>query len=291
MLPGDFVTTDAGTGLVIWPRTMARTISALQAVRHRSGVRGRCRRPVPRRLGVAGRAGSVINKKFVASDGPICTDLRAAGALLAASDDFKHSYPHSWRSKAKVIFRATPQWFIPMDRAGVADVDGGQRQWRDPARTGARFDRADPMGAAARREPHHRDGAGPADWVISRQRAWGVPIALYVNRATGEYLNDPAVNARIVQAFPTAARTRGSPATTRRCWAMDTRSPTGSRRTTFSTCGSIRAARMSSPSRRATARACAPISISRVRTSIAAGSSRRCWKAAARAAARPMTRC
>ena len=42
-------------------------------------------------------------------------DLREAGALMAASDDFKHSYPHSWRSKAKVIQRATPQWFIPMD--------------------------------------------------------------------------------------------------------------------------------------------------------------------------------
>jgi isoleucyl-tRNA synthetase len=49
-------------------------------------------------------------------DGPICSDLREAGALLAASADFRHSYPHSWRSKAKVIFRATPQWFIPMDR-------------------------------------------------------------------------------------------------------------------------------------------------------------------------------
>uniref|UniRef100_UPI0030EBBFD2 YraN family protein n=1 Tax=Pseudomonas sp. JAI120 TaxID=2723063 RepID=UPI0030EBBFD2 len=60
--------------------------------------------------------GSVINKKFVSAEGPICSDLRAVGALLAASDDFAHSYPHSWRSKAKVIFRATPQWFIPMDQ-------------------------------------------------------------------------------------------------------------------------------------------------------------------------------
>jgi isoleucyl-tRNA synthetase len=65
-----------------------------------------------------GGQGSVINAKFNAPDGPICSDLREAGALLAASADFKHSYPHSWRSKAKVIFRCTPQWFIPMDRPG-----------------------------------------------------------------------------------------------------------------------------------------------------------------------------
>src|SRR5690606_23256832 len=61
------------------------------------------------------RSGGVINKKFVSSTGPICEDLRAAGALLSASDDFVHSYPHSWRSKAKIIYRCTPQWFVPMD--------------------------------------------------------------------------------------------------------------------------------------------------------------------------------
>ncbi|MGJ8537254.1 MAG: class I tRNA ligase family protein, partial [Parasphingopyxis sp.] len=60
---------------------------------------------------------SVINKKFNASEGPICSDLREAGALLSASDDFAHSYPHSWRSKAKVIYRCTPQWFVRMDTA------------------------------------------------------------------------------------------------------------------------------------------------------------------------------
>ncbi len=59
---------------------------------------------------------SVINPKFNAPDGPICTDLREAGALLAACADYKHSYPHSWRSKAKVIYRCTPQWFVPMDK-------------------------------------------------------------------------------------------------------------------------------------------------------------------------------
>ena len=74
--------------------------------------------------GWLGGQGWVINAKFNAPDGPICTDLREAGALLAASADFKHSYPHCWRSKAKVIFRCTPQWFIPMDRP----LDDGERR-------------------------------------------------------------------------------------------------------------------------------------------------------------------
>src|SRR3546814_9805796 len=56
----------------------------------------------------------------IAPEGPICSDLREAGALLSAAP-FKHSYPHSWRSKAKVIYRCTPQWFIGMDRPIVPE--------------------------------------------------------------------------------------------------------------------------------------------------------------------------
>ncbi|HWU73904.1 MAG TPA: class I tRNA ligase family protein, partial [Sphingomonas sp.] len=117
-LPGDFVTTDAGTGLVHMAPDhgeddfllcKAHGIDPVFAVDGAGFYR-------PDWLWLGGQ-GSVINKKFVASDGPICNDLREAGALLAASDDFAHSYPHSWRSKAKVIFRATPQWFIPMDQS------------------------------------------------------------------------------------------------------------------------------------------------------------------------------
>ncbi|HEX7692909.1 MAG TPA: class I tRNA ligase family protein, partial [Sphingomonas sp.] len=117
-LPGDFVTTDAGTGLV-----------------HMAPDHGEDDFLLCKQYGIdpvfavdaagfyredwawLGGQGSVINKKFVSAEGPICSDLRAAGALLAASDDFAHSYPHSWRSKAKVIFRCTPQWFIPMDKS------------------------------------------------------------------------------------------------------------------------------------------------------------------------------
>ena len=129
-LAGDFVTTDAGTGLVhIAPDHgeddfllgKEHGIDPVFAVEGDGKYRADW-------LWMGGQ-GSVINKKFVASDGPICSDLREAGALLAASDDFAHSYPHSWRSKAKVIFRATPQWFIPMDQpqhvASAAALDLG----------------------------------------------------------------------------------------------------------------------------------------------------------------------
>ncbi|MBN8817767.1 MAG: isoleucine--tRNA ligase [Sphingomonas sp.] len=169
------------------------------------------------------RSGNVINVKFNAPDGPICSDLRAAGALLSAGD-FKHSYPHSWRSKARIIYRCTPQWFIPMDKASTASdfvvpslmagVGAGiamavnpdtpdHTMTNGPTLREVALDAIEQtrwVPARSRNRIHAMVSDRP-DWVISRQRAWGVPIALYVDRQTGQYLNDPAVNARIVEAF------------------------------------------------------------------------------------------
>jgi isoleucyl-tRNA synthetase len=210
-LPGDFVTTDQGTGLVHmspdhgeddFELCKANGIDPVFAVDAAGFYR-------PDWLWLGGQ-GSVINNKFNAPDGPICSDLREAGALLAASADFKHSYPHSWRSKAKVIYRCTPQWFIAMDRPLPAwhcesfaeqrwDNEGGAIEQTPTLRQLAMQAIADTRFVPEK--GRNRLGSMVADrpdWVISRQRAWGVPIALFVERKSGELLVDAEVNRRIV---------------------------------------------------------------------------------------------
>jgi isoleucyl-tRNA synthetase len=191
LLPGDFVTTDQGTGIVHMAPDHGEDDFAL------------CKAHGIDPLFVVGPDGTyrpdwpVVGGQHVykvnAPDGPICIALAEAGALLAASTDYRHSYPHSWRSKAKLIYRCTPQWFIAMDR----DLGDGTTL-RDRALAGI---------AATRWLPAQSENRiramveGRPDWVLSRQRAWGVPITLFVHRETGDYLRDPQVNARIADAI------------------------------------------------------------------------------------------
>ena len=120
--------------------------------------------------------------------GPVTAALEEARSLIARGQ-LVHSYPLCWRSKAPLIFRATPQWFIRMD--GPEDIRG------KALAAIAETDFVPPQG---RTRLASMVAARP-DWCISRQRAWGVPIAVFVDRRTGEPLRDPAVMARIVDAF------------------------------------------------------------------------------------------
>ncbi|MEW6438159.1 MAG: isoleucine--tRNA ligase [Pseudomonadota bacterium] len=130
--------------------------------------------------------------------------LIEAGALIARGR-LKHQYPHSWRSKKPLIFRNTPQWFIAMDKP--IDVTSGA--------AGGRGGNGGPSLRETALEEIERTQWYPAqgenritsmvenrpDWVVSRQRAWGVPIAIFVHKDTSDILVDANVNARIAEAF------------------------------------------------------------------------------------------
>jgi isoleucyl-tRNA synthetase len=112
--------------------------------------------------------------------------LSEAGTLLA-SENYVHSYPHSWRSKKPVIFRNTPQWFIGMETNGL----------RDKALAAIDATRWVPKSGYNRIRAMVENRP---DWCVSRQRAWGVPIAVFVDKATGEPLRDQAVIDRVAAA-------------------------------------------------------------------------------------------
>ncbi|WP_119679156.1 isoleucine--tRNA ligase [Indioceanicola profundi] len=189
LLPGEHVTDDAGTGFV---HTAPGHGEEDFEVGRRFGLE------VPETVGPDGRyldrvplfAGAYVYKPDGkhGDAGPRVLDaLKGAGKLLAHGR-LKHSYPHSWRSKAPLIFRTTPQWFISMEmndlRAKALDAID-QTSW---------------VPAQGRNRIHSMISSRP-DWCISRQRAWGVPIALFVSKADGKPLCDEGVCKRIQDAF------------------------------------------------------------------------------------------
>ncbi len=195
LLPGEHVTEEAGTGFV---HTAPGHGAEDYAVWLANGYRD-----IPETVGPDGAyydhvplfAGLEVIRtsgKKTGQDGPankaVVDKLIEVGALLARGR-LTHSYPHSWRSKAPVIFRNTPQWFIPMDGAG---------HLRDKALAAIGKTRFYPPRGRNRLKSMVE---GRPDWLISRQRAWGVPLPLFVHKDTGEYLKNEAVNGRILEAF------------------------------------------------------------------------------------------
>jgi isoleucyl-tRNA synthetase len=183
LLDGDHVTDDAGTGFVhtapghgredfdVW-MTTGRTSPSAASRRH--PLHGRRRRPLHhRRAGLRGKTQVITDKgeKGDANDAVI-EALREAGNLVARGR-LKHQYPHSWRSKKPVIFRNTPQWFIH----GQGRSTAGQ-----PTRCATvalRRHRRDRWVPAAGENRINGMIANRPDWVVSRQRAWGVPITVF----------------------------------------------------------------------------------------------------------------
>ena len=137
------------------------------------------------------------------ANGAIMSKLAEVGGLLARGK-IKHSYPHSWRSKAPIIYRNTPQWFAAVDKA----VGDGQDTYGTTIRERAlrSIDELVTWTPQKGRNRLYSMIEARPDWVLSRQRAWGVPLTCFTKVGAqptdDDYLlRDPAVNARVLEAF------------------------------------------------------------------------------------------
>jgi len=220
LLAGDHVTEAAGTGFVhtapghgaddfeVWSanETLLRNRDIDRTIPFTVDEAGFFTADAPRFTGAR-----VVNDKgkFGDANETVIRALVEAGALLARAR-YKHDYPHSWRSKKPIIFRATPQWFIAMDET----FDGGESLRARAMESVGTTRFVPPQG-----EKRIRGMVDTRpDWVVSRQRAWGVPITVFVHKETGEVIPRQDFNAsgQLIDRIASAFESEGADA-----WFMD----------------------------------------------------------------------
>lgn len=172
LILGDHVTTDAGTGLV-------HTAPAHGQEDYVVGLRYQL--PIDNPVGGDGRfldGTWLVEGRSVMEANPLIVDVLSEKQALLCHAKLRHSYPHCWRHKTPIIFRATNQWFIAMDKP-VADG----KTLRDKALAAVDETEFFPGWGRARLEAMQKNRP---DWCVSRQRFWGVPMAMFAHKQTGE---------------------------------------------------------------------------------------------------------
>ncbi len=181
LLPGDHVTADTGTGLV--HTAPGHGLEDFE-VGKRFGLE------IPETVmadGVFVDALPVVGGAHVYKANPLVIEALKAAGTLVSEKPLRHSYPHSWRSKTPLIYRTTSQWFVSMD---------GEGKLREKALKA--------IEAVAWHPPQAKNRIkamveGRPDWCLSRQRAWGVPLTLFVHKQTQTLLQDSRVHQRILE--------------------------------------------------------------------------------------------
>ena len=205
ILPGDHVTDDAGTGFVHTAPSHGDDDYQLGQkhglpMTYNVEPDGSYRADLPL---FGGQHIILPDGKEGPANVSVIKQLAYTGALFAKAK-LKHSYPHSWRSKAPLIYRNTPQWFVAIDKP----LDDGKGTYGNTIRARAltSIDQLVQWTPPSGRNRLHSMIAARPDWVLSRQRAWGVPMTCFVRKGAKPtdpdfLLRDAGVNARIIAAF------------------------------------------------------------------------------------------